>query len=193
MMIKWSSKWGWRAKRSRSDLLLSNLIPTFRWPVLPANFSFREARPASMVPWIVRAAQTCRAGRNHCRNEETNGTLLVVTRHYCGAYSCFSFFDFSAAAVIAAVRFFPPSFRPCALVLSSHLRNKALSVNADILAEQGLGWVINLRFPANPYRVRTVSGDSALVHAVARRCAPLPNPHPGGEREMKRALTHTKV
>jgi len=84
-----------RAKRGRSDLFLSNLIPMFRWLVFSANFSFREARPASIAPWIVRAAQTCRAGRNHCRNEETIGTLLVVTRHYyCGAYSCFSFLIF---------------------------------------------------------------------------------------------------
>ena len=84
-----------RAKRGRSDLFLSNLIPMFRWLVFSANFSFREARPASIAPWIVRAAQTCRAGRNHCQNEETIGTLLVVTRHYyCGAYSCFSFLIF---------------------------------------------------------------------------------------------------
>src|SRR4030066_1029568 len=106
MMIKWSSKWGWRAKRSRSDLLLSNLIPTFRWPVLPANFSFRETALDSIAPWFVRAAQTCRAGRNHCQNEEIIGTLLVVTRHYCGAYSCFSFLIFSAAVMIATVRLF---------------------------------------------------------------------------------------
>lgn len=85
-----------------------------------------------------------------CPNDGNIVALLVVMRRLCGAIVIAVFYSFCAVGAFGHLGYFSCPFRPCARVLSSHLRSKALSANTDILAEQGLGWVIYFRFPGRP-------------------------------------------